>query len=149
MELHRFESFEEFQDAVVNADLAVRLLGPHDGKWRIGHLDVDGITVQQGIEAVPNLCEASGCPSHLMFLISEGRQSPTWLNGVPFAHDTLGVLPRHGVLFFGQQAPTPGFPLQCRSLSRCSWPMTRRAGYCGTGAGQRACCPRRPPPSRT
>ncbi|MPS77727.1 MAG: AraC family transcriptional regulator [Achromobacter sp.] len=100
MELHRFESFEEFQDAVVNADLAVRLLGPHDGKWRIGHLDVDGITVQQGIEAVPNLCEASGCPSHLMFLISEGRQSPTWLNGVPFAHDTLGVLaPSRGFVF--------------------------------------------------
>lgn len=100
MELHRFESFEEFQDAVVNADLAVRLLGPHDGKWRIGHLDVDGITVQQGIEAVPNLCEASGCPSHLMFLISEGRQSPTWLNGVPFARDTLGVIaPSRGFVF--------------------------------------------------
>ncbi|MNK18412.1 Helix-turn-helix domain protein [compost metagenome] len=100
MELQRFESFEEFQNAVVNADLSVRLLGPHDGKWQLGNLDVDGITVQRGIETVPNLCEAAGWPSHLMFLISEGRPGPTWLNGVPFARDKIGIIaPGRGFVF--------------------------------------------------
>jgi len=100
MKLHHFDSFDEFESAVVDVDLKVRLLGPHDGKWQIGHVDIDGITIQQGVEAVPNLCEASGWPTHLMLLISEGHPSPTWLNGVPFARDTLGILaPRQGFVF--------------------------------------------------
>lgn len=98
--LHHFDSFEEFESAVIDVDLRVRLLGPHDGKWQIGHVDIDGITVQQGVEVVPNLCEASGWPTHLMLLISTGHPCPTWLNGVSFAPDTLGVLaPRQGFVF--------------------------------------------------
>lgn len=100
MELHCFDSFGEFESAVVDVDLAVRLLGPRDGKWRIGNAHIDGITVQQGVELVPNLCEASGWPTHLLLLISGGHPSPTWLNGVPFSPDTVGVLaPRQGFVF--------------------------------------------------
>ncbi|RAP60459.1 hypothetical protein A6B37_23535 [Achromobacter sp. HZ01] len=100
MELQRYESFGEFEDAVVDVDLKVRLLGPRDGKWRLGHADVDGITVQQGVETVPNLCEASGWPTHLMFLLSPGTPGPTWLNGVPFGPGKVGILaPRRGFVF--------------------------------------------------
>lgn len=100
MELHRFESFGEFEDAVVDVDLKVRLLGPRDGRWRLGHADVDGITIQCGVEAVPNLCEAAGWPTHLMFLLSPGRPGPTWLNGVPFDEGRVGILaPRRGFVF--------------------------------------------------
>lgn len=100
MELQRFESFGQFENAVVNVDLKVRLLGTKDGRWRLGHTDVGGITVQQGMETVPNLCEASGWPTHLMFLLSPGRPSATWLNGVPFADGKVGVLaPRRGFVF--------------------------------------------------
>lgn len=100
MELHRFESFGEFQSAVADVDLKVRLLGPQDGRWQLGHADVDGISVQRGVEAVPNLCEASGLPTHLIFLLSPGRPSPTWLNGVPFSAGKVGVLaPSRGFVF--------------------------------------------------
>ncbi len=100
MKLHRFESFGEFENAVVDVDLKVRLLGPQDGPWRIGHADIDGFTVQRGIEVVPNLCEASGWPTHLMFLLSPGRPTPTWLNGVPFSNGKVGVLaPGRGFVF--------------------------------------------------
>ncbi|HAP26713.1 MAG TPA: hypothetical protein DCR74_14070 [Achromobacter sp.] len=100
MELHRFDSFGEFESAVVDVDLSVRLLGPRDGRWRLGHADVDGLTVQRGVESVPNLCEASGWPSHLMFLLSRGQPSPTWLNGVRFTGRNLGVLaPGRGFVF--------------------------------------------------
>ncbi|WP_176438912.1 helix-turn-helix transcriptional regulator [Achromobacter denitrificans] len=100
MELCRFESFEEFESAVVDVDLKVRLLGPRDGRWRLGHADVEGVTVQRGLESVPNLCEASGWPTHLMLLLSAGRPVPTWLNGVPFGEGKVGVLaPRRGFVF--------------------------------------------------
>lgn len=100
MELRRFESFGEFENAVVDVDLKVRLLGPRDGRWRLGHADVDGINVQRGLESVPNLCEASGWPTHLMLLLSAGRPVPTWLNGVPFGEGKVGVLaPGQGFVF--------------------------------------------------
>ncbi|KDB63905.1 DNA-binding helix-turn-helix protein [Bordetella bronchiseptica B18-5 (C3)] len=100
MQLRRFDSFGEFESAVVDVDLKVRLLGPRDGRWKLGHIDVDGITVQRGVEAVPNLCEASGWPAHLMLLLSAGRPVPTWLNGLPFAEGTAGVLaPGRGFVF--------------------------------------------------
>jgi len=100
MELHRFESFGEFESAVVDVDLRVRLLGPRDGRWRLGHAEIEGITVQCGRETVPNLCEASGWPTQLMLLLSKGRPVPTWLNGVPFAEGKMGVLaPRQGFVF--------------------------------------------------
>ncbi|MGZ8138617.1 helix-turn-helix domain-containing protein [Bordetella bronchiseptica] len=100
MELLHFDSFDAYEEAVVNVDLKVRLLGPHDGSWRIGHADADGITVQQGVETVANLCEAAGWPSQLMFLISAGSPGPTWLNGVPFGPGRIGVLaPGRGFVF--------------------------------------------------
>lgn len=100
MELLRFESFGEFESAVIDVDLKVRLLGPRDGRWLLGHADVDGITVQRGQESVPNLCEASGWPTHLMLLLSAGRPVPTWLNGVPFSAGKVGVLaPGQGFVF--------------------------------------------------
>lgn len=100
MELRRFDSFGEFESAVVDVDLKVRLLGPRDGRWQLGHADVDGITVQRGVESVPNLCEASGWSTHLMLLLSAGRPVPTWLNGVPFGEGKVGVLaPGQGFVF--------------------------------------------------
>ncbi|WP_454673883.1 helix-turn-helix domain-containing protein [Achromobacter pestifer] len=100
MKLHRLRSFEEYEAAVVNVDLNVRLLGPADGPWQIGHADIDGIVIQQGIETVANLCEASGSPAHLMFLISNGSPEPTWLNGVAFRPGLLGILaPGRGFVF--------------------------------------------------
>ncbi|WP_313066000.1 AraC family transcriptional regulator [Achromobacter animicus] len=100
MELQRFESFGEFEDAVVDVDLKVRLLGPGDGSWRLGHAKIGGITIQRGVETVPNLCEASGWPGHLIFLISSPEPSSTWLNGVPFGEGKLGVLaPGRGFVF--------------------------------------------------
>lgn len=100
MDLHRFDCFEAFEHAVVDVDLKVRLLGPTDGNWRIGHADVDGITVQSGVESVANLCEASGWPTHLMLLISDGHPTPTWLNGESFGPGKIGVLaPRQEFVF--------------------------------------------------
>ncbi|WP_313378059.1 helix-turn-helix transcriptional regulator [Achromobacter insolitus] len=100
MELRHFGSFGEFENAVIDVDLKVRLLGPRDGRWRLGHSDVGGITVQRGMESVPNLCEASGWSTHLMFLLSAGRPVPTWLNGVPFGECKVGVLaPGKGFVF--------------------------------------------------
>ncbi|MFY0479882.1 helix-turn-helix domain-containing protein [Achromobacter marplatensis] len=100
MDLQRFESFDAYADAIFDADARVFLLGSRDGGWGIGHLDVDGIDVQHGIAAVPNLCEGVGWPSHLTLLLSQPSPSPTWLNGVPFNPGSLGVLaPGKGFVF--------------------------------------------------
>lgn len=100
MELLQFGSFEEYEAAVVDVDLKVRLLGPRDGGWRLGHADVGGITVQRGIETVPNLCEAAVAATHLMFLISDAGPGSAWLNGAALGPDKLGVLaPGQGFVF--------------------------------------------------
>lgn len=100
MDLHRFESFDAYADAIFDADARVFLLGSRDGGWGIGHLDVDGIDVQHGVAAVPNLCEGVGWPSHLTLLLSQPSPSPTWLNGVPFDQGSLGVVaPGKGFVF--------------------------------------------------
>ncbi|WP_454695126.1 helix-turn-helix domain-containing protein [Achromobacter aegrifaciens] len=100
MELLRFGSFGEYEAAVVDVDLKVRLLGPQDGGWRLGHADVGGITVQRGIEVVPNLCEAAVATTHLMFLISDAGPASAWLNGVALGRDKLGALaPGRGFVF--------------------------------------------------
>lgn len=121
MDLHRFDSFDEFEAAVVDVDLKVRLLGPADGLWHIGHADVDGITVQAGVEAVANLCEASGWPTHLMFLISAGHPTPTWLNGEAFGPGRLGILAPNKEFVFRAIGPnewvTVAIPLSSRLFS--------------------------------
>ncbi|OZI38739.1 hypothetical protein CEK29_19730 [Bordetella genomosp. 5] len=121
MDLHRFESFEEFEAAVVDVDLKVRLLGPADGLWHIGHADVEGITVQVGAEAVANLCEASGSPTHLIFLISDGYPVPTWLNGEEFGPGKLGILAPNKEFVFRAAGPngwvTIAVPLSSRLFS--------------------------------
>jgi AraC-like DNA-binding protein len=100
MDLQRFESFDAYADAIFDADARIFLLGSRDGGWGIGHLDVDGIDVQHGIAAVPNLCEGVGWPSHLTLLLSQPSPSPTWLNGIPFNQGSLGVLaPGKGFVF--------------------------------------------------
>ncbi|MBB1593137.1 helix-turn-helix domain-containing protein [Achromobacter sp. UMC46] len=100
MNVHRFESFDAYADAIFDADARVFLLGARDGGWGVGHLDVDGIDVQHGVAAVPNLCEGVGWPSHLTLLLSQPSPSPTWLNGVPFDQESLGVLaPGRGFVF--------------------------------------------------
>lgn len=100
MELFQFGSFGEYEAAVVDVDLKVRLLGPQDGGWRLGRADVGGITVQRGIEVVPNLCEAAVAASHFMFLISDAGPASAWLNGVALGPDKLAVLaPGRGFVF--------------------------------------------------
>lgn len=100
MELLQFGSFEEYEAAVVDVDLKVRLLGPRDGGWRLGHANVGGITVQRGIETVPNLCEAAVATTHLMFLISDAGPGSAWLNGAELGPDKVAVLaPGQGFVF--------------------------------------------------
>jgi AraC-like DNA-binding protein len=100
MNLHHFESFDSYAQAILGAHARVFLLGPRGNGWRIGHLDVGGIDVQRGVAAAPNLCEATGRATHLTLLLSQPPSSATWLNGAPFSEDSIGILaPSRGYAF--------------------------------------------------
>lgn len=100
MTLHHFESFDSYADAIFDVDMRVFLLGPRDGGWCVGHRDVDGIDVQRGITKVPNLCEAVSRTTHLTLLLPQSSPNQTWLNGVPFNPESIGVLaPGQGFVF--------------------------------------------------
>lgn len=100
MNLHHFESFDSYAQAILAAHARIFLLGPGGNEWRIGHLDVNGIDVQRGVATAPSLCEATGRPTHLTLLLSQPPSSPTWLNGQPFSQDSVGILaPSRGYAF--------------------------------------------------
>lgn len=100
MDLHHFDSFDAYADAIFDTGARVFLLGSRDGGWRAGQRDVDGIDVQHGIAAVPNLCESVGWPSRLTLLLSQPSPSQTWLNGVSFDRGSLGIVaPGKGFVF--------------------------------------------------
>lgn len=101
MNLHHFESFDSYAQAVFDVDMRVFLLGPRDGGWRIGHRDVDGIDVQRSIASVPYLCEGISCATRLTLLLPQWQFNQAWLNGAPLHSEDVGVL-----------APGKGFVLR-------------------------------------